>query len=354
MTGDNGALTKVQNSKIVTTEAEVEEQIKLAWNSASINNAFWGYNDEQKKNSFKMELEKLYGEDTVTVKTISTKSYYIKIENLGDFTIDNEKIIKINENINFAEDILTEGDYVYYIGPNNENILCRVLYDKNSEYGTQIITENTIEQVTLGANDITVDQQLAINTNFTLNNVTIDDNFKKSVFSYNNGVKTLNQNALKYNNYDLSYGARCAGSVPNEINSEKMLKSYSVVSTKEDGQEWSFKGEFKSEDNNYKIDVDQMKKIGIIGSNHNYILCSRKERVYSYGFSFGFRTIRYRNNQWEDYYSYFIQDNRGNPYGGDRTEYFRPVFLLYEGCILQNNEKDGKTIETAYVLDSLN
>lgn len=99
--------------------------------------------------------------------------------------------------------------------------------------------------------------------------------------------------------------------------------------------------------------VDQMKKIGIIGSNHNYFLCSRKERVYSYGFSFGFRLVRYRNNDWEDYYSYFIQDNKGNPYGGDRTEYFRPVFLLYEGCALKNNESDGKSAETAYILNSI-
>lgn len=47
--------------------------------------------------------------------------------------MDNEKVRKVEEKFNFAEDILKEGDYVYYIDSNNESILCRS-NEKNWNY----------------------------------------------------------------------------------------------------------------------------------------------------------------------------------------------------------------------------
>lgn len=344
---NNGILDEAKSAVDKYSEGEIEEQIKFAYIECQMKN--FTDNLQEYSQYLKEKLEKIYGQNKVSVKKISDNGYYINIQDVGIYTINNGITAKTEEKI-FAIDILQEGDYVYYTDSNNNKTLCRVLYDNSSDYGVQIITQNTLGTALIGKDDTTINTTSALNTSFTLNNASIDDNFKKSVYSYNNGIETLNKIALNYSNPNLFSNARCVGSDPKDFNKESQLKTYSVSSTNSDNQEWSFSGEFKSEDSNYKIDVNQMKKLGIFGSNGNYYLCSRKERVYSYGFSFGFRKARLRNNAWEDYYEYFIYDNKGHPSGGNQTSYFRPVFILKEGTIIENNDKDGKSEEDAYEL----
>jgi len=328
-------------------EAQIVEQIKLVYNEYQVEK--YVGTDNSGTNYIKKELENKYGENEVIVKNYSDNGYYINIQDVGVYTIDNGITRKSEEKV-FATDILEEGDYVYYLDANNNKVMCRVLYDKTSDYGVQIITQNTVGTAILGKDDETINTNLALNTNFTLNNVSIDDDFKKTVYSYNNGVDTLNKLALSYRDSKFFSSARCVGSDPKNFYAEKPLTICSVASTNSDNEEWSFSGEFKREDNNYRTDVTQMNNLGILGSDHNYFLCSRKERVYTYGFSFGFRTVRYRNNTYEDYYGYFIMDYSGYPAGSNRTDGFRPVFILWEGTTIDNNNKDGKSETSAYEL----
>ncbi len=345
LTGENLTLKQVANAKNQNKIATFKENIGLAYTAAFINN---NINEQNMCELIKRELIQTYNNSNIVVKEYKDKCFYIEIENIGVCTIDNNGNINLRENAyNFAEDVLKEGDYVCYTDGNQNKYICNVLYDSSSEYGLQIITKNTLGPITLGYNDEKVNDELANNLTFSLNNVIVDENFKKSVYSYNNAIETLNEKALDYINPQLAYDARCVGSSSVNKNKENEYSVISVKSTNDLNEEWSFSGDFKTEDNNYKTDVEQMRKLNILGSDHKYFLCSRKTRIYSYGFSFGVRIVRYRDNTWEDYYCYFVQDNKGNPIGENYTVYFRPVFIL-SGAIIGSG--DGDSEETAYVL----
>lgn len=146
--------------------------------------------------------------------------------------------------------ILKEGDWVYYQDATGVTRKCIVLWDESSGYGTQIITQNTVGDVTLGSTDI-----------------------DEAVEEYNKIIETLNDEAMKYLNTEYASDARCVGSVPNDKNSE--TKTYYASN--------AFKNNLgknvKDSDENYILDNDQMNKLGIeyteTGSDYDYWLASR-------------------------------------------------------------------------------
>ena len=77
---------------------------------------------------------------------------------------------------------LKAGEYIKYdtgvsdVGKNGI-IMCRVLYDTNSEYGIQIISDNKIKDITLGGKDWDTSSNI-----------------------YNNVIQILNSEAEKYIN----------------------------------------------------------------------------------------------------------------------------------------------------------
>ena len=102
---------------------------------------------------------------------------------------------------------LKDGNYVRYIDKNNIERDCVVLYDANSNYGVQIITMDTVEDVDLGNGT----------ENIQWENETY---FNKVVDNYNNAINILNTRAYEYKNDNYSDDARCVGSAPNNKNSE--------------------------------------------------------------------------------------------------------------------------------------
>ena len=166
--------------------------------------------------------------------------------------------------------------YVNYRWKTGESpILCRVLYDKNSEYGLQIISVEPVRAVKLGWTD-------------DCGKISGDSQQEKAMNSYNRAVDNLNEYAENYmdtvDGSRIAYDARCVGCKPNIKNdttssyTSKKSKSHGTVS-------------LKISDTNYKTDETRLKSIGaygftdttyanyywlasrILGSNDFYLLC---------------------------------------------------------------------------------
>ena len=142
---------------------------------------------------------------------------------------------------------LKAGEYIKYdtgvsdVGKNGI-IMCRVLYDTNSEYGIQIISDNKIKDSTLGGNDWDTSSNI-----------------------YNNVIQILNSEAEKYINNKYVTDARCIGSNPtikNEIFINKNLENVGPVKL-EFTSAISSANNMKEEDTNYIIDQKQINDLKI-------------------------------------------------------------------------------------------
>ena len=173
---------------------------------------------------------------------------YDKAGNKGESTIT----VSTTKDPNSIENRLKEGDYVNYVDGTGKTIKCVVLYGPEnanySSYGIQIITMNTVEDITLGSND-----------------------FNTSMNSYNNAISTLNNEAMKYNNSTYSSDARCVGSVPNNKNSQAGMYTPPFGG--------SYSGKLRNTDTNYETDYNQMKALNIHDINYIYWLASHNARL---------------------------------------------------------------------------
>ena len=151
-------------------------------------------------------------------------------------SVTTSKIIATNLNE------LEEGDYVYYTDGKGTQRECVVLYDSSSDYGVELITMESVEDVTLGDNN----------------------NLTNSINSYNNAISTLNSRATEYNNDTYSNRARCVGSNPSNPNSQSATDSYQGY-------------ELRTTDENYQSDWNKMNESTdkIYNINSNYWLGSR-------------------------------------------------------------------------------
>ena len=153
---------------------------------------------------------------------------------------------------------LKDGNYVRYIDKNNIERDCVVLYDANSNYGVQIITMDTVEDVDLGNGT----------ENIQWENETY---FNKVVDNYNNAINILNTRAYEYKNDNYSDDARCVGSAPNNKNSESNeyfssdLYEYMI----------KYNGKFKRTTNNHIVDYNKMVSLDIVNIKEDYWLASR-------------------------------------------------------------------------------
>ncbi len=158
------------------------------------------------------------------------------------------------------ESTLKEGDYVWYEDANGTKQKCIVLYGpenaKYSSYGIQIITADTVEDVSLGEDVPSTDYN--------------DDAFNKCKDTYNSVIATLNQEAEKYRkkNDGIAEEARCVGSVPNNpsFDGAGIYNSSSIEGVN---------NMFKSADNNYVEDWNQMNNLVIYNIGKQYFLASR-------------------------------------------------------------------------------
>lgn len=235
-----------------------------------------------------------------------------------------------------VESKLKEGDYVYYIDANNVRRKCAVLYGPENEnyaqYGLQVISMETVEEVTLGEN---------------VGQTSNDQNLSRPMDSYNSAIETLNNATSKYLNTVYATGVRCVGSVPDNPSFDGANLTYG----------YRLRG--KDTDQNYKSDYDQLIKLELNNIGTSYWLASRTlERNYGgtgtdayqgYGCSinhmrssgvFGYHRIAY-----ETYYY-----NTGQYYcaAEEGTFGIRPVFTLKPELKIVSGEG---TSESPYLLE---
>ncbi len=241
LTGENGILTQANQAKITSDIAGVKEQ-------AQLDIATW--TAERLKNGQDTTL------DDATVKSIiedankdNSNKYYSELTDTKIITKQRNEILLSDlytktSSVLLASEALTIdttnkiSSYVNYVDKNEKKILCKVLYDADSDYGLQIVAVNPVDTVILGPDDPILPAEMASQSKF-----------EKSKYSYNNAIKTLNDKAETYRNpkYTDENGARCVGSVPDNPSSEsgyfKAFVGYTYMN--------DYNGIFKDTDSNY-------------------------------------------------------------------------------------------------------
>ena len=176
---------------------------------------------------------------------------------------DTENIIPVSE--------LKAGDYIKYNSGTNGEILCRVLYPADSEYGLQIISKESVKEVALG----------------------VDDDFEASKTAYNNAIETLNQEAEAYINPIYATDARCVGSVPTVQNGVFINKNSETEGpfTMEFEYNGSTSIDCKGVDTNYGTDKEQMEEYDLWITGEDYWLASRHMDLLSSFYNFNVRIV---------------------------------------------------------------
>lgn len=164
---------------------------------------------------------------------------------------------------------LEVGDYINYNSGENGVITCRVLYEVNSEYGLQIISDKNVKDITLGGST-----------------------FEEVRESYNKGIETLNNEAEAYINLNYVIDARCVGSVPtveegrftkkNSKTGETVVLPPSEWSSYTRPNGWTSDDTgYYDTDENFLTDQTQMQNFGIWNTGASYWLASHRVRFNS-------------------------------------------------------------------------
>ena len=228
-------------------------------------------------------------------------------------------IVTVEEGLPTVEDVLREGDWVEYesvSGTRIDTIRCIVLYDRWSDYGTQILASDGIEEVVVG-----------FNPPASTGTDNLSD-FNEAMESYNNIIETLNDIANSTNNDLYSTQARSVGSVPDD--------PYFDEAPMYDGSqyEWfsDFKGKFKGTDQNYVEDYEQMQKLNCEDPDrHGYALASRSVTERGDRVTFNVRIINGQGNYWANNNINAVNENPGYGYeifSNGWKYYVRPVYVL--------------------------
>ena len=100
LTGDNGLLKRATNAKTRTEDAQVIEQIQLAYSSALIEK----YGAKDISSDIKSELEKIYGADNVEVSK-EGETYKVTITGKGFYEIDvNGNVTKLGPKVSYTNE----------------------------------------------------------------------------------------------------------------------------------------------------------------------------------------------------------------------------------------------------------
>ena len=318
--GDNGILNRATDASRETEIASVKEQAQLDitnWVAEEVENGRNGTISSWEDIKNILDTANPNAQDryytNVTEEGIETPNgYLVPIEEL--YTNGSSG----GETTSKTIDDLVAGEKVYYdtgdTSVGNEGIIeCIVLYDSSSEYGVQIISADTIADVTLGDND-----------------------FNIAVNSYNNAITTLNTKAEDYLNKTYASDARCVGSVPNNKNEESgnFTSVYSYMSGYT----------VKDADINYETDYNQMEILNITIADDSYWLASRNLGSQSYTSALAVRFISNLEGLSDSWMCRFY--NSGERISESFSYGIRPVFILNPG--LKVTEGDGET--TPYTL----
>jgi type II secretory pathway pseudopilin PulG len=272
LTGENGILTKATTAKEESRRASIQEAIDLY----NINKEAGMYLGKEAESLDKV-LTDLQNQGLLTADEVA------QIKETGEITIGDKTIVVddviLDETTGLASEILTvnlsaetseeKSPYVKYNG-----MICRVLYN-DSTHGLQIITDEDVEEVTLGSGDENVTA-----SDFTYSgDVEIDDNFRKAALSYNKVVDTLNNIAKTYKDTKgIATDARSAGS-------NSILTSDSVFEGDTAGYfsgddityiyEYGWNYKFKEGDDNKEEDVTRINKLGLKDTSKTWLASRR-------------------------------------------------------------------------------
>ena len=244
---------------------------------------------------------------------------------------------------------LEEGEHVYFKDASNNYVECIVLYDKDSEYGVQIITADTVgDNIELG------------NGTGSSSSTTDATLFQTAKTSYNNAIGTLNTAAETYraaNASSIASTARCVGSNPANPSDPSLEEIAYTDSTNAYMTTYNWNGIFKSGDHNVnkaintetdatdRGDLAQMKKININCHNigKDYWLASRCVNVYSNNTSFYVRVVSSDGRLG----SHVLCDVGGNTLSSSRAIGLRPILILNSNIqeIGQYNDKKVLGVE---------
>lgn len=317
-----GKQAENQSSDVLSSDLEEILKKYFSNDEANIKNIVEGTTGEETKliskedNNIKIDLSEIYSEEIK--KVILAKDVLIPNEN---GTTPEEK-----------------SPYILY-----NNLLCRVLYNDDT-HGLQIITNDNVTYVTLGADDPTVTAD-----DFVYNgSLTLNDKFKKAATSYNNAVDTLNNKAKEYMGTK-AIDARSVGSIATLGENGKFEGDTSDMWSSNAYQnitDYSLNGIFKySPANSYFDDWITIKNLKINASNTIWLAFNY---VISFSVYLDLRMYCMSEFTYDNigFCTVFDNGNIGNiksySYG------LRPVFLLSSDIIISRG--DGSE-ENPYVIE---
>lgn len=244
ITGEKGIIKEARTAKELSEKAALEEQVELAIIKAEEKHKNPTIDDviEELKNNKVISKNDQVDKETGSIITdigyeiVGKLDDYIGKESTGDNDPSGGGEEEPSKPAEIVEE-LKEGDYINYIDKNNIKRTSIVLYDKQSGYGVQVITVDSVGEITLGsATDIT-----------------------KCRNDYNNIVTTLNNKANSYLNTNYASGARSPGTLPDNpsLDTTKMVGSggYSYM--------YNYENLFKQGDDNDKIDKAKIRELGL-------------------------------------------------------------------------------------------
>lgn len=221
------------------------------------------YVGEKLKGTYTSELqsEQILVEDLTPGMTYTFK---LKVTDKAGNIAESSQNIKMKE---MVTDLMV-GEYTNYVDGKGITRKCVVLWDKESNYGIQIITKESVEDVIIGAHSSA--------TTSWMNDYN-SDYLNKVKTAYNNAIITLNGKARTYLNSTYATSARSVGSLPNNPNYEPS-NYYS-------NSEYSFMSRynnlFKASDNNCDLDVNQLySKESLKRTNKKYWIASRNVQAF--------------------------------------------------------------------------
>ena len=243
-----------------------------------------------------------------------------------------------------------------YVAFSTDGPKYRVLYDVNSPYGIEIISDNSIgEPIYLGRGD------QAGNNISDAGNLNTSE---RAIWSYTNMVDTLNKAAEERTDAptNLVTQVRCVGTRPDNKDfkiKEKYYKSLTSHSNPTfpnnyDGLWEQGEGIYAENENpkwvkqnlNYTSDRTQMENLNIFATENEYFLASRKMHVKADG-STHFYTHYFSNDGTIHGYSLFYINTDGSISTGSVSRGIRPVLCLATNVEILDG--DG-TSDSPYIL----
>lgn len=359
LTGNNSIIGKAGIAKTDTEIAEEKEILKKATIMA-IGKDRQGYLNKDNLDNELINYKEIDNteETEAGIKVIfkSRRSYLVDYDGNIEIIIDKptrmaSDILKVNTS---ATNDHEKSPYVNYVDQNGDIILCRVLYDSSSQYGIEIISEESVEKIYIGKNDTTVSASEFLYSGKT----SINDTQRIAGASYNKYITTLNNKANNYLNTDgIANRARCVGSNPsNPIDTTQYFTStYPFFKNR------GWNNILKEGDSNSTIDVLQMKDLGILKRNYSYWLASRciedgmATPTDPQGeIAFSVRAVYTNSNNVNNDYIFEVWYSGGagsvsvnNSGDGDYFYGIRPVFHLSENAKIVSGEG---TLENPYNL----